>query len=262
MGFFTDTASASAARRARWPARSGTRPGRRVRPARHVVRQHRRARREHLAARRVHRAAARSTPMRGRPPGRPARTELPAIERARRSASAMPAFSPPGERSPAPRPRHGLPLADDVRRLQALHARRLPGRVPDRLAVPHRVRHRRRAGGHLQRLRLLRPGLPVRRHRPAQGRRPGVEVHAVLRPARRRADAGVREGLPDRVDPVRRARRAARAGARRGWRRCTRRAWRRAAVRRTTRTTASAATARSSCCSTSRRCTACRRTRW
>ncbi len=27
------------------------------------------------------------------------------------------------------------------------------------------------------------PGLPVRRHRPAQGRRPGVEVHAVLRPA-------------------------------------------------------------------------------
>ncbi len=73
------------------------------------------------------------------------------------------------------------------RRLQALHARRLPRRLPDRRAVPHRVRHRRRAGGHLQRLRLLRPGLPVRRHRPAQGRRPRVEVHAVLRPAAARA---------------------------------------------------------------------------
>ena len=31
--------------------------------------------------------------------------------------------------------------------------------------VPQRVRHRRRAGRHLQRLRLLRGGLPVRRHR-------------------------------------------------------------------------------------------------
>ena len=30
-------------------------------------------------------------------------------------------------------------------------------------------------------------GLPVRGHRPAQGRRPGVEVHAVLRPDRARA---------------------------------------------------------------------------
>ena len=43
-----------------------------------------------------------------------------------------------------------------------------------------------------------------RRHRP--------EVHALLRPARRRPDPGVRQGLPDAVDPVRRRRRAARAG--------------------------------------------------
>ena len=104
----------------------------------------------------------------------------------------------------ARRRRAGLPLADVVRRVQALHARRLPGRLPDRLAVPHRVRHGRGAGRHLQRLRLLRPGLPVRRDRAPQGprgrqeRRHRPEVHALLRPARRRADARLRPGLPDR----------------------------------------------------------------
>ena len=36
----------------------------------------------------------------------------------------------------------------------------LPGGLPDRRAVPHRVRHGRRAAGHLQRLRLLRPACP------------------------------------------------------------------------------------------------------
>ena len=46
----------------------------------------------------------------------------------------------------------------------------LPRRLPDRGALPHRVRHRRRAGGHLQRLRLLRPGMPVRRARQASSR--------------------------------------------------------------------------------------------
>ena len=55
-------------------------------------------------------------------------------------------------------------------------------------------------------------GLPVRRHRPARGRRPRLEVHALLRPAEGRAGARLRQGLPDRVDPVRRARRAARRG--------------------------------------------------
>src|SRR4051812_11457562 len=115
-------------------------------------------------------------------------------------------------------------LADELRRLQALHARRLPRRLPDRGPVPHRVRHGRRPGGRLQRLRLLRARLPLRRHRPARGalgrparavhRRPGragLEVHALLRPARGRPRARVREGLPDRLDPVRPARRAARA---------------------------------------------------
>ena len=63
-----------------------------------------------------------------------------------------------GRRRPASRrpTQAGLPLADVLRRVQALHARRLPRRLPDRRAVPHRVRHGGRAAGHLQRLRLLR----------------------------------------------------------------------------------------------------------
>ena len=43
-----------------------------------------------------------------------------------------------------------------VRRLQALHERGLPGRVPDGRADPHRVRDRGAAARRLQRLRLLR----------------------------------------------------------------------------------------------------------
>ena len=42
-------------------------------------------------------------------------------------------------------------------------------------------------------------------------RRPRVEVHALLRPAQGRQGAGLRTGLPDQLDPVRRADRAARA---------------------------------------------------
>jgi formate dehydrogenase iron-sulfur subunit len=42
-------------------------------------------------------------------------------------------------------------------------------RVPDRGAVPDRVRDRRRAGGHLQRLRILHSGLPLRRDRSPRG---------------------------------------------------------------------------------------------
>ena len=135
--------------------------------------------------------------------------------------------------------RPGDPLADVVGRVQALHARRLPGRLPDRRAVPHRVRHRRRAGRHLQRLRLLRARLPVRGHRPAQGRRPGLQVHDVLRPADRRADAGLRDRVPDAVDPVRRPRRAAGAGRRPAGDAASRRASRRRGCTGGTRTTAS-----------------------
>ena len=42
------------------------------------------------------------------------------------------------------------------------------------------------------------------------------EVHAVLRPARRGHGARLRQGVPDRLDPVRAARRAAITGRRRG----------------------------------------------
>src|SRR5690606_33279802 len=74
-------------------------------------------------------------------------------------------------------------------------------------------RHRGGAGGHLQRLRLLRTGLSVRGDRPAAGRWSGVEVHALLRPATRRAGARLRQGVPHRLDPVRGVGRVAGAGA-------------------------------------------------
>ena len=67
------------------------------------------------------------------------------------------------------------------------------------------------------------PGLPLRRARQARGRRAHLQVHALLRPARGRAGAGLRQGLSDRLDPVRRARAAARARRARGSSSCTRR---------------------------------------
>ena len=60
-----------------------------------------------------------------------------------------------------------FPVAHGVRRVQALHERGLPRRLPHGRAVSHRVRLRRRPERHLQRLRLLRAGLPVRGHRAA-----------------------------------------------------------------------------------------------
>ena len=118
-------------------------------------------------------------------------------------------------------------LAHVVGCVQALHARGMPRRLPDRLALPHRVRHGGRSGGHLQRLRLLRACMPFRRDRQAAHRktarsaraarrrgRPGVEMHALLRPPERRPRAGLREGVSDAVDPVRSARRAARPSRR------------------------------------------------
>ena len=94
----------------------------------------------------------------------------------------------PGRRRPA--------LADGLRRLQALHPRRLPRGVPHRRTVPHRVRHGRRPAGHLQRLRLLRPRLPVRRARPPRGGRPGLQVHAVLRPPQGRQEPACAKACP------------------------------------------------------------------
>ena len=83
------------------------------------------------------------------------------------------ATSASSRRSAMAGPRHGdaaVPerLADDERRLQALPQRALHGGLPDGRAVPDRVRYGGGAAGHLQRLRLLRAGLPVRRGRAEQ----------------------------------------------------------------------------------------------
>ena len=96
-----------------------------------------------------------------------------------------------------------------------------------------------------------------------RGRRPGVwKCTLCYDRLKGGIDAGVRQGLPDGVDPVRPARRAARARSRAGARRCTTRASPAPGCTARTPTTASAASARSSCCSTSPRCTGCRRIRW
>ena len=155
---------ASAARRARSPASSGTtcpptartsaRAARSTTPAR--------CRRSDLAARALRRDRAGG------------RLDLRRTDGAGGSAAA--------------RARDG-PLAVRFRRLQALHERGLPGRLPDRRADPHRVRDRDRAVRHLQRLRLLRPVVPVRGHRPRPLRRAGRQVHALLRPPRRTASS-------------------------------------------------------------------------
>src|SRR5215218_4174162 len=142
-----------------------------------VLRQHDRPRRRHVAPRRLRRAAQAA---RQRPRRRDARADRRARHDGRRDGPA----DLPGRR--------GHALADGLRRLQALHARGLPRDLPDRRAVPHGVRH-------------------VRRARPARGGRPRLEVHALLRPAQGRHGARVRAGVPDQLDPVRRARRPARA---------------------------------------------------
>ncbi len=63
--------------------------------------------------------------------------------------------------------RRAAALADDERRLQALRGGALPAGLPDRGAHLQRVRQRLRPARHLQRLRLLRRRLPVRRDRTA-----------------------------------------------------------------------------------------------
>ena len=156
----------------------------------------------------------------------------------------------------------GHALADDLRRLQALHRRRLPGGLPDRRAVPHRVRHRRRPGGRLQRLRLLRARLPVRgastsaRTTAASGsaRSATTGCSDDMEPACAQAcpTDSIQFGELDELRERAEQRLAHAAGGRaRGGARCTA----------PTRATASAASAPSSCCSTSPRSTGCRPTR-
>ena len=141
-----------------------------------------------------------------------------------------------------------LPLADGLQRLQALHERGLPRRLPDGRAVPDRVRHRRRPGRHLQRLRLLRGRLPVRGDRPPDRTAPrGTSTQASRRSARSATTASatvqtpacaqacptqsiqfgdvdeLRERARTRVDDVARAGRDGRPAVRRGPRRRGRR---------------------------------------
>ncbi len=118
-----------------------------------------------------------------------------AVPRHARDARARPAAGP--GRPP------GRALADDVQRLQALHARGLPRRVPHRCPVPDRVRHRRRAAGRLQRLRLLRPRpAPTASSTSARTTAgPGSARCATTGWARTRPR--VRQGVPHGVHPVR-----------------------------------------------------------
>ena len=163
-------------------------------------------RRDDVAPRALRRAAP--TPAAGATRATSCRTSSPPAESRRR-------------RQPSTSADVGMTLGLHVRRLQALHERRLPRRLPDRRADPHRVRDRGAAARRLQRLRLLHPGVPVRRRRPRPRRRPRRQVHALLRPPRGRARARVREGVPDRLDPVRPLRRARRRRRSGGSRRCT-----------------------------------------
>ena len=153
MGFFTDTTSASAARRARSRASSGTS----------------------------------SPPTASTSPA--TATTTPATSRATtwRHVAFKEKIAEQTGRTATERE----PLADDERRLQALRGCPLPALLPDRRDHLQRVRRRLRPERHLQRLRLLRRRLPVRRPRPRRQaasprRRPRPQMHALHGPPGRR----------------------------------------------------------------------------
>ena len=104
------------------------------------------------------------------------------------------------------------------------------------------------------------PGVPVRRARPARGRRPRVEVHALLRPPQGRQGARLRAGVPDRTRSSSASSTSCASAPRSGSSALTDAGRTTRACTSPTRTTASAAPARSSCCSTSPRSTGCRPT--
>ena len=223
MGFFTDTSSASGARRARSPARSGT-----------------------------------SVPQDGR-----SRFTGDSYDNTGRARGAAPGATwRSSSRQPRRRTTRGsrwLMCSDVCKHCSTAACLEVcPTGALFRTEFGTVVRPARR----LQRLRLLRARLPVRGDRPARGRRPGLEVHALLRPAARRAGAGLRQGLPDRLDPVRRRSTSCATGPSERVATPARGRGRRGpAVPGGRATTASAGPARSSCCWTSPRCTGCRPTR-
>ena len=98
--------------------------------------------------------------------------------------------------------------------LPALRRARLRHRLPDRrLLQARRGRHRAGQRRPVHRLRPVRLGLPLRRARARPGPAHDEEMHALRRPdrqpepARGRAPAGLRHGLPDPGAPFRRSRR-------------------------------------------------------
>ncbi len=104
------------------------------------------------------------------------------------------------------RARRPRALGFHERRVQALRRGAVPAGLPHGFDHPQRVRQRLHPARHLQRLRLLRAGLPVRRHKPGPARRPRLQVHPLLRPSEGRPRTGMRQGMPDKLHHVRRGR--------------------------------------------------------
>ncbi|CAA9403029.1 Formate dehydrogenase O beta subunit, partial [uncultured Rubrobacteraceae bacterium] len=172
-------------------------PRRRLRAYRQLLRQHQPALGHDLAPRRVHREPEEAAPDRRRRPRRP--------RRRRDGATAW--------RGRARRP---WALGFYERRVQALRRGALPAGLPDGLNHPQRVRQRLHPARHLQRLRLLCPGLSLRRHNPGSPRRPRLQVHPLLRPAEGRPRTRLRQGLSDQLHHVRRGRGVEAGGGRAG----------------------------------------------
>ena len=159
---------ASVARRARWRARNGTgcpTTGSTSSGCRSTTRA---CWARKVAARRVHRAAVERTGGDGRVGDQTDRTRWRRVGHDARRNGHPEVRAPPGRRHRRRVPNR-LPVADELRYVQAPHAREVSGRVPDGRVVPHRVRHCRCAARHLQWMRLLRVGLPVWGDRPRRG---------------------------------------------------------------------------------------------
>ena len=215
---------------------------RRLHLERQFVRQHRPPRRLHLAAR----ALPRAGPAEGRPDRRPddgRDAGRDAVDRSTRTRFA-------GSSSPT---------SASTARSRAVSSRARPARSCARKSArcSCRTTCATAAATAWSRARL---GVIDRRARAAAQRGRRVQMHLLLRPPKERPHARVRQGLPNRIDPVRSAHRHAFAGVRSGWRSSSARGMttRRFTTRRRPRC---AGFTRSSCCSASAKRTVCRRDR-
>jgi hypothetical protein len=163
VGFFTDT-SVCIGCKARGGVQGMARARRRVQPPRDVVRQQGHAGRETWR----HVAFIERTGGDGRVSDQTDRTRWRRVGHDGRRNGHPEVRAPPGRRHRRRVPNR-LPAADELRCVQAPHAREVSRRVPDGRVVPHRVRHYRCAARHLQWMRLLRVGLPVWGDRPRRG---------------------------------------------------------------------------------------------